>query len=75
MVHARNRQENYNNLLNWANDVLNQDITNNHIEDIDITSAKMVYINIFLIVFKEILKLFKIMLQLMIQLNKNVFLN
>lgn len=40
MVHARNRQENYNNLLNWANDVLNQDITNNHIEDIDINSAK-----------------------------------
>lgn len=40
MVHARNRQENYNNLLNWANDVLNQDITNNHIEDVDITSAK-----------------------------------
>lgn len=40
MVHARNRQENYNNLLNWANDVLNQDITNNHIENVDITSAK-----------------------------------
>jgi hypothetical protein len=40
MVHARNRQENYNNLLNWANNVLNQDITNNHIEDVDITSAK-----------------------------------
>lgn len=40
MVHARNRQENYNNLLNWANDVLNQDITNNHIEDVDINSAK-----------------------------------
>lgn len=40
MVHARNRQENYNNLLNWANDVLNQDITNNHIEDTDIQSAK-----------------------------------
>lgn len=40
MVHARNRQGNYNNLLNWANDVLNQDITNNHIEDVDITSAK-----------------------------------
>jgi hypothetical protein len=34
MVHARNRQENYNNLLNWANNVLNQDITNNHIEDL-----------------------------------------
>lgn len=40
MVHARNRQENYNNLLNWANDVLNQDITNNYIEDTDIQSAK-----------------------------------
>lgn len=40
MVHARNRQENYNNLLNWANNVLNQDITNNHIEDVDINSAK-----------------------------------
>lgn len=40
MAHARNRQENYNNLLNWANDVLNQDITNNHIENVDITSAK-----------------------------------
>lgn len=40
MVHARNRQENYNNLLNWANAVLNQDITNNHIEDVDINSAK-----------------------------------
>ena len=40
MVHARNRQENYNNLLNWSNDVLNQDITNNHIEDVDINSAK-----------------------------------
>ena len=40
MVHARNRQENYNNLLNWANNVLNQDITNNHIEDVDITSSK-----------------------------------
>lgn len=40
MVHARNRQTNYENLLNWANDVLNQDITNNHIEDTDIQSAK-----------------------------------
>lgn len=40
MVHARNRQENYNNLLNWANNILNQDITNNHIEDVDINSAK-----------------------------------
>ncbi|WP_419056091.1 hypothetical protein, partial [Gemmiger sp.] len=40
MVHARNRQANYENLLNWANDVLNQDITNNHIEDTDIQSAK-----------------------------------
>lgn len=40
IVHARNRQENYNNLLNWANNVLNQDITDNHIEDVDITSAK-----------------------------------
>lgn len=40
MVHARNRQTNYENLLNWANAVLNQDITNNHIKDIDIQSAK-----------------------------------
>lgn len=40
MVHDRNRQTNYENLLNWANDVLNQDITNNHIEDTDIQSAK-----------------------------------
>lgn len=40
MVHARNRQTNYENLLNWANDVLNQDITNNHIEDTDIQSTK-----------------------------------
>lgn len=40
MVHANNRQKNYENLLSWANNILNQDITNNHIEDVDIISAK-----------------------------------
>lgn len=40
MVHASNRQNNYENLLNWANDILNKDITDNHIQDTDVNSAK-----------------------------------
>lgn len=40
MVHASNRQNNYENLLSWANDILNKDIIDNHIQDTDVNSAK-----------------------------------